>query len=242
MHPIISDNFTALLRKGAFNLDIESIDSMSAYKWTKLLDVADKLDVKYYIEKGMFRFFADDEMPVIISPVESKDANSFDCSQACLFGPLSAKKYKKIQEDERHSMDTSVESLKLLSLIVQNANLIITSDLSLSGIIAVGEYLRNLGNKVDFVKLNLWIEKLGIIEVSSFIGALLVELFDFDSDEIEFMTRKYANPLTHYYRLIDKALNESHSFPTLSRLNIALIETASYKVSNVLSRILNVEE
>ena len=242
MHPIILDNFTALLRAGAFNLKIESIEPMSAFKWAKLLDVAEKLDVKNYIEEGMHHYFSSDEMPVVISPKDSLRENNFDCSEACLYGPLSSRKFKKIYVDERHSMDTSVESLKLLSLIVQNANLIITSDLSLSGIIAVGEYLRKLGNKVDFVKLNQWIEKLGIIEVSSFIGALLVELFDFDSDEIEFMTRKYANPLTHYYRLIDHAVNEIHHFPTLSRLNIALIETTSYKVSNVLSRILNVEE
>ena len=95
MHPIILDNFTALLRAGAFNLEIESIEPMSAFKWAKLLDVAEKLDVKNYIEEGMHHYFSSDEMPVVISPKDSLRENNFDCSEACLYGPLSSRKFKK---------------------------------------------------------------------------------------------------------------------------------------------------
>lgn len=242
MYPTIKENFTALLRAGAFALPAESIEPMSAYKWKRLLDVAELLGVRYYIEKGMHSCYDAAAMPLPITPKESLRPVDFDCSEARLFGFFSSRKYKRIREDERHSMDTSIESLRLLSLIVQNANCIVTDDLSIVGIIAVGEYLRTMGDKVDFVKLNNWIERLGIVEVSSFIGAMLVELFDFEPDEIEFMTRKYRKPLTHYDRLLEKALCEKHHFSTLSRLNIALVETASYNVSTLVSNILNVEE
>ena len=243
MYPIIKENFTSLLCTGAFGIPTEDVKPMSIFKWDMLLDAAKCLGVESYIMRGMYSYYkTTSSMPVEIPPFEDLKKEDFDCGDATFYGLISARRYRRIIEEERHSIDTSVESLHLLSLIIKNANLLIVSDLSLSGIIAVGEYLRKKGDKVDFVKLNNWIDRLGIREVSSFIGTLLVNLFDFDKDEVEFIVCKYHNPITHYNRLLEHSLEEKHRFPLLSLMNISLFETMSYYFSNALSGILNVEE
>ena len=242
MYHVIYDNFTTMLCAGAFDLQVEEVHPMSVFKWNRMLELSRNLGVEYYVSKGMYSVFDKSTLPLSISPLDDLERNTIESSDAMLFGILSSRKYKSIFDEERHSIDTSVDTLHLLSLIVKNADYIITSDIYLPGIIAVGEYLRNKGDRVDFVKLNGWIEKLGIVEISSFIGKLLVELFDFEKEEIEFIIKDYHHPIVHYNRLLKQANCENHHFPMLSRLNIALVETISYKLSNTLSRILNVEE
>lgn len=242
MNSIITDNFTALLRIGSFNIEDENIVPMSKYKWRKLIELSDQLDVRYYIEKGMHMFFNEKNMPISITQESNLKGKDFDCNEARLYGILASRRFQRIMDEEPHTMDTSVESMKLLKLIVQNIDSIITSDLSLKGIIAVGEYLRTMGHRVDFVKLNNWIEKLHIIEMSSFIGCMLVELFDFEREEVEFISHTYRKPLSHYHRLLNNTFDNKHHFSKSSRLNLALFETISYNVSNVTSSILNVEE
>ena len=59
----------------------------------------------------------------------------------------------KIQKEERHSIDTSIETLYLLRLLVSNINGILANGISIRGIIQLGQYLRTRGDKVDFIKL-----------------------------------------------------------------------------------------
>lgn len=242
MNHVIYDNFTTMLCAGAFQLQVEEVAPMSVFKWNRMLELSRKLGVEYYVSKGMYSVFGKNTLPLSISPLDDLERKTIVASDAVLFGVFSSRKYKSIFEEERHSIDTSVETLQLLSLIVKNADYIITSDISLPGIIAVGEYLRSKGDRVDFVKLNGWIEKLRIVEIASFIGIMLVELFDFEKEEIEFIIKDYHHPIVHYNRLLEQANSENHHFPMMSRLNIALVETISYKLSNTVSRILNVEE
>lgn len=58
-----------------------------------------------------------------------------------------------IQENERHAIDTSIETIYLLRIIVSNINGILANGINLGGIIEMGNYLRTKGDKVDFVKL-----------------------------------------------------------------------------------------
>ena len=55
----------------------------------------------------------------------------------------------KIQDDERHAIDTSIETVYLLRIIVGNVNSILKSGINLKGIIQLGNYLRTKGDKVD---------------------------------------------------------------------------------------------
>ena len=213
---------------------------MSSFKWNKLINTAKKLGIHGYIVAGAQLLKDDPRLPSDVNISTPKE--SFEYSDTALYGFLSARRYRKISEQEKHNIDCSTETLNFLHLLVANIDLIITRDMSLCGIIAVGEYLRNQGNRVDFVKLNQWIHQLGIAQAASFIGHMLIELFDFETEELEFMTRTYKKPLVHYERLLDNAFNPQHKFRRTSRLNLAFLETSSYHLLNFKTRITDIEE
>lgn len=99
------------------------------------------------------------------------------------------RRLEAIQENERHAIDTSVETLRLLRIIVSNINGILAYGVNLAGIIELGLYLRTKGDKVDFVKLDRWLAKLRIVHMAQLQGSVLVLFFDFETDEIPFMRR-----------------------------------------------------
>lgn len=90
----------------------------------------------------------------------------------------------KIQKEERHSIDTSIETLYLLRLLVSNINGILANGISIRGIIQLGQYLRTRGDKVDFIKLESWLRKLHIQRMAQLEGSVLITFFDFEKDEI----------------------------------------------------------
>ena len=240
MFPTIQENFTILLRAGAFGITDEPLKPMSSFKWNKLVATAKKLGIHGYIVAGAQLLKDDPRLPSDINIPTPKER--FEYSDTALYGFLSARRYRKISEQEKHNIDCSTETLNFLHLLVANIDLIITRDMSLCGVIAVGEYLRTKGNHVDFVKLNQWIHQLGIAQAASFIGHMLIELFDFETEELEFMTRTYKKPLVHYERLLDNAFNPHHKFRRTSRLNLAFLETSSYHLLNFKTRITDIEE
>ena len=99
------------------------------------------------------------------------------------------RRLSKIQDDERHAIDTSIETIYLLQIIVGNVNSILKSGINLKGIIQLGNYLRTKGDKVDFVKLEKWLTRLRIQRIAQLEGSVLITFFDFEKDEIPFVRR-----------------------------------------------------
>ena len=97
------------------------------------------------------------------------------------------KRFVKIQNDERHAIDTSVETIYLLRILVSNVNGILSNGINLRGIIQLGQYLRTRGDKVDFVKLDNWLRKLRIQRMAQLEGSVLITFFNFEQDEIPFV-------------------------------------------------------
>lgn len=118
------------------------------------------------------------------------------------------KRLIKIQQDEPHAIDTSMETIYLLRLIVSNVNAMYSGGISLRGIIQLGQYLRTRGDKVDFVKLDTWLTKLHIQRMAQLEGSVLIQFFNFEQDEIPFvkMVERGASKLTVrslYYNIKD---------------------------------------
>jgi hypothetical protein len=97
------------------------------------------------------------------------------------------RRLRKIQKGERHELDASMPTLDLLNIIVKNIGLILNSGISLSAISELGSYLRTRGDKVDFVKLEGWLDKLHIKRLAQLEGSILISVFEFDQDEIPFV-------------------------------------------------------
>ena len=240
MFPTIEDNFTTLLRAGAFEITGTRLLPMSDFKWRRLLDAATELGVTGVISSGA-RVMADDpNLPVWID--KNKREERFDTTNAHLFNFLKNSHFHSIIEEERHSIDTSTETLEFLKLLIANSDEIVSDDMKLIGIISVGHYLRNKGNRIDFIKLNNWIERLNIKQLASFQASILIDLFDFEPNELDFFKQKYINSMKHYNAILHSVLREKHRFKYISRLNIALVETASLHIGRITSYFLNVEE
>lgn len=174
------------------------------------------------------------------------------------------RRLQKIQDAERHSIDTSTETIYFLRLIVGNINATLANGINLMGIIQIGLYLRNKGDKVDYVKLERWIEKLHIQRFTQLIGSVLIIFFDFEQDEVPFVHRieRGAYKLTLlslYYNIQDQQKIQFeqgetgfvHTSGNAMRKNLrrsmryfdyAPIETTSHFVNNIFRSLAELEE
>lgn len=78
-------------------------------------------------------------------------------------------------------------TLNLLYIIIRIVRYILNEGISLKQVIDLGMFLRKNGDKVDFVKLQSWLDRLRMQWMARLTGSLLVRLFGFTEDEIPFM-------------------------------------------------------
>ena len=116
-----------------------------------------------------------------------KNLNAMPSGEVAMHNNFLNRRLAKIQQDEPHAIDTSMETIYLLRLIVSNVNAMYSGGISLRGIIQLGQYLRTRGDKVDFVKLDNWLTKLHIQRMAQLEGSVLIKFFDFEKDEIPFV-------------------------------------------------------
>lgn len=77
-------------------------------------------------------------------------------------------------------------TLNLLLLITRIARYIVSEGISLKQMADLGVFLRTMGDKVDYVKLQGWTRQLGLRRMARVEGALLTRLFHLDADEMQF--------------------------------------------------------
>jgi hypothetical protein len=78
-------------------------------------------------------------------------------------------------------------TMNLLLLLTNIARKVIDDGLDMQQVVDLGLFLRKMGDKVDFVKFQLWIESLKMVRMAQVIGILLVKMFDFDKEEVPFV-------------------------------------------------------
>lgn len=162
---IIFQNILIKIRNSNFNSKEDSLP-MSPWKWRYMDDLLLKIDgMTQYNNKEIYQF---------VSKIQEKRRVS-------------------IYENERHSIDTSIETLHLLNLIVFNIRQVETNEISIPGIIALGKYLREKGQYVDFVKLEDWIRILNIKKLTSLLASFLVQAFNFEKNEVPFLYSEHKN-------------------------------------------------
>lgn len=90
-------------------------------------------------------------------------------------------------------------TLCLFLIIIRVAKYIMNEGIGMKQLVDLGMFLRKSGDKVDFIKLQEWLSSLRMTQIAQLEGALLVNLLNFDEDEVPFMnTRgdKNTAPLT----------------------------------------------
>ena len=193
---VIQRNFFRILSSGAFNRQ-SNIEPMSPFKWRRLMQMVDAQQVIPVFVKGISKHSLDEGLRLpdsIIADIKARMNDNRTLSgkvpeKVKLSSRLLNHRLKGIIHNELHSIDTSIEALDILKLIVSNSQSMLTRGMDLDGIITLGQYLRTRGDKVDFVKLDAWLSSLMLHPMAELQGNILISVFGFDEDELPFVTK-----------------------------------------------------
>lgn len=201
---IIQRNFFKLIRSGAFN-DKSTIEAMSSFKWRRLYEIVMFQNVLDYFVRGVNNNANDKNLNLpakLIDEIQAKldlqdekqssrqEDDKIIGDNAELSNKWLNKRYHKIIYNEMHSIDTSTETLRMLQLIVFNTNAMLNRGINLDAIIRLGQFLRNKGDKVDFLKLEKWLSALHLQRMAQLQGSILIAVFGFEKDEIDFVKKE----------------------------------------------------
>ena len=183
---IITRNFFRLLRSGALN-EYEPMEPMSAFKWRRLDQMVHAQHVERAALKGIKNHQFDEMMNIPADLANQTPDNSAHQEEPRLSNHYLNFRLSRIENAERHAIDTNVDALNVLKIIVGNVSSMLNHGTMLSGIIELGSYLRNKGDKVDFVKLDTWLGKLQLRRMAQLQGSMLMSVFNFEQDELPFV-------------------------------------------------------
>lgn len=241
MHYTIIDNMLTLLRAGAFD-DVEDAEivPMSQYKWRTLMSAATVLGILQYVVRGGEKLVPDNAFVCI--DTSNIECRTFDVDGASfLFNRWTQMRLDDVREEEMNLPTTSDESLHILDLIVASANHIVRNELSVLGVVALGEYMRENRKTIDYEKVVPWIRRTNLMQISSFLGSILIDCLGFSEDEVPFLFQHYSSGEKKLVKCIESA-SKGYGLPLPFRLNIALVETSSYYFKRASTVITNIEE
>lgn len=209
---VTNRNFIRFLKAGAFGMAGDETEPMSDFKWQRLFEIGNIHNVDAFIVKGAEMHYDDrwfnykgSLSDLKESVAEAKDIDKeidrilrigvkdIDGIYTSLSNGRMRKTLDNIIYDEMHSDEKNLPALHLLCIIVYNINTTLTHGMRMDGIVTLGKYLRDKGDRVDFVKLDLWLSKLMMVHFADLLGSVLVELFGFDEGEIPFLHHREEN-------------------------------------------------
>lgn len=201
---IVFRNFTRTLAAGTFNAD-EKAEPMSDFKWHQLLNAAQTAGVSEFVERGLTALYANNgaTIPAAIRAEMAANASETNGKRGAKEDETSARKaqtrkftnlflnhkYNKLVYNEIHSIDTSIDTITLINLLISNMNCLISAQPDLNRLADLGLFLRNNGQRIDFVKVERWIRALKMRRAANLIGSYLIILYGFEADELPFMKR-----------------------------------------------------
>ena len=208
---IIQRNFFRILCSGAFGTQ-SNLEPMSPFKWRRLIQMVEAQQVMPIFINGVARHAMDEGLNLpesIITDIKAKQEERKTLTARIpktvrLSNALLNRRLKNLIYNELHSIDTSIEAIDMLKLIVNNSETMFTRGMNLGGIITMGEYLRTRGNKVDFVKLENWLNTLQLTAMAELQGNVLISVFGFEEDEIPFVGKSDPNA----YRLTLRSISD----------------------------------
>jgi len=211
-------NFLSLLSTGAFDTPLE-VQPMSRFKWQRLIRFADQEGVGEFLRYGIQRSIYGEDILDKEHHISSNQMYEYRhklyiqfVNKAKPVTKFSSRylrsKIEHIFHEEVHSYDTQMPKLALLDMISHFLKEAFTGRISLLGVIQIGLYLRQEGDKVDFNGLDDDIDTLNLKKTANLLGTILIRVFGFSRDEIQFckdIDEDYKELIKHYF---DIAFNE----------------------------------
>lgn len=203
---VITRNFFRLILSGSLE-EQGSIEPMSAFKWRRLFQMVHTQHVEASALKGIASHREDEMMNIPKELTADLTSYTQPIPQAQLSNTFLNYRLKKIINSELHAIDTNVEALELLKIIVNNVSSMLNKGIMLGGLIQLGSYLRTKGDKVDFVKLEHWLRKLHIRRMAQLQGSMLMAAFQFEQNELPFV----ENVESSAYKLVMRSVHHTVS-------------------------------
>lgn len=223
MHKSVLNNIIIQLRGNTFGIHDTAVEPMSRHKWRTVRYIAKELGISAYIDA-----------PLNVEP-------EYDISQAQMFNFLTDRKFISLKDAEMDSENVSEDTLRLLEIIVTNADAIIQHDIDIKGILALGVFIMHHKDSIDYEKLHTWITHLGLWGMTSFMGSILTDTFHVPEAEVRIMLHHNKKADKIFRRCLEKSL-EKHSSSFTLKIKLAPIETMSYNFFHAITRITDIEE
>lgn len=220
---IIKRNFLRLLRAVAFGEE-DAIEPMSKFKWKIIFHIANIHNVVGIVFNGIASDKKNTVPQDIIDKYREMAGNGLsgldlghaanpntllrlpDAGLSHMCNRFLNSRLQSIRENEPLAEDASIETLNMLDILVQATECAMTYGLSFATILRIGIYLRNDGDKVDFIKLEKWIRRLNISRMAQLEGSILIELFGFEPEEIPFVSHIEPNARKLAIQALEKPL------------------------------------
>ena len=210
---IIIRNFFRLLRSGIFNTQ-EQIEPMSAWKWTRIYQLAMQQHIAPQIREGIYRL--NDQFFLQIPPQqmelwnEVKENRQIKISKPKLTNKLSEKRLSDIITKEGGKSVT----LTALYLIASTAHHLLNDGLFLPPLVALGCYIKQPDiYPIENDKLSDWINKLGLKSIVQLETALLINYLGLSEEEVKFTRTDKKHDVGRITKeLLQLQVNDKHEW------------------------------
>ena len=179
---------------------------MSTFKWNRLFGMLKAQDVVSIALRGVKNYQYDETASIpkfLIENFSIVNNGTTDLSTRNLSNPILNIRLKRIQYKERHAIDTSVETLQLLEIIVDNISRTLNHGIPIKGLLNLGKFLRTQGDHVDFVKLDTWLQNLHLRRMAQLQGSIIITVFNFENSEIPFVQKIEPKALSLTMRAVN---------------------------------------
>lgn len=187
---IVKRNLFALIRSGALG-EYTRLEPMTPCKWRKLGDMALSRGVASTVSLGLRHHQYDQGLGIPSLQLGDGEVTSAQTAipmrQASMANLWLNHQLKRIRNTERHAIDTSVDTLQILDILLSSITAMMGQDASLRHLVQLAIYLRTRGDKVDFVKLDRWLQKLHVTRAAALQGSFLITAMGFEPDELPFV-------------------------------------------------------
>ena len=94
---------------------------------------------------------------------------------------------------------------------------------------------------MEYKELCAWLARIGLVQVASMEGNMLISCMHFSADEMPFVIKPFRKARRLFVDTIENAFSK-HSFSTMTRMNVAMLETISHRFSSAISLVTDIEE
>ncbi|MCF0244811.1 MAG: hypothetical protein HUK06_08545 [Bacteroidaceae bacterium] len=205
-------NFLTLLSTGAFDT-APDVQPMSRFKWQRLMQYAKKEGVGEFLVYGIQRSIYGQD---VLQKEQMKSLEEmYEYKRGIYSGfrnnpkPVTRfsnqrlrRRMRKVFTDEVHKYDAQMPKLALIDLMGHFLKEAFYGRFSFLDVIRMGLYLRQEGDRVDFNGVDDDISALGLTKTANLVGTILVNMFGFSQDEIQFLKSidsDYIDVVKHYF-------------------------------------------